>query len=92
MTPPCMSSTLPPVERVQASGLENGTGAKAQTLYVSGLEHLLVEEETHVSVLLGVAARSVPHLLGSNGVKPSKTSGIITTYSRKNFHFLILIS
>ncbi|KAJ9590929.1 hypothetical protein L9F63_016027, partial [Diploptera punctata] len=60
MTPPCTASMLPPVEKVQTSGLD----------------HILVEEETHVSVLLGVAARSVPHLLGSNGVKPSRTSGV----------------
>ncbi|PSN39904.1 hypothetical protein C0J52_07942 [Blattella germanica] len=70
------SSTMPPVERVQTSKEDGENGKQTQFVYSPGLEHLLVEEETHVSVLLGVAAQSVPHLLGSNGVKPSRTSGL----------------
>jgi hypothetical protein len=48
------------------------------------LEHLLLEEEAHVSVLLNVAAHSAPHLLGSNGVKPSRTTGIYVLYASRN--------
>jgi hypothetical protein len=76
MTPPSLTSVLPPVEKVGAIGEEEIAALQTQITNSSGLEHLLAEEEAHVSVLLSVAARSAPHLLGSNGVKPSRTSGI----------------
>ncbi|XP_069674313.1 uncharacterized protein [Periplaneta americana] len=76
MTPPCNNSVLPPVEKVGVVGGDELTALQTRLAYSTGLDHLLVEEETHVSVLLSVTARSAPHLLGSNGVKPSRSSGI----------------
>ena len=76
MTPPCVTSVLPPVENVGTTGVDETTTLQTQHTYSSEFEYLLAEEEAHVSVLLSVAARSAPHLLGSGSVKPSRTSGI----------------
>ena len=76
MTPPFVTSVLPPVENVGTTRVEETTTPQIQHTYSSEFEYLLAEEEAHVSVLLSVAARSAPHLLGSGIVKPSRTSGI----------------
>jgi hypothetical protein len=76
MTPPCVISVLAPVENVGAVAVDGIATVQSQLSCSSGLEHALVEEEAHVSVLLSVAARIAPHLLGSSGVKSSRTSGI----------------
>ncbi|PNF13637.1 hypothetical protein B7P43_G17289 [Cryptotermes secundus] len=76
MTPPCVTSELPPVERVGAVGMKEIATLQTRRTCSPELERLLVEEEAHVSVLLSVAAHSAPHLLGSGGVKPSRTSGM----------------
>lgn len=78
MTPPFVTTVLPPVENVGTTGLEEPTTLQIQHTYSSEFEYLLAEEEAHVSVLLSVAARSAPHLLGSGIVKRSRTSGIYT--------------
>jgi hypothetical protein len=76
MSPPFVASVLPPVENVGTTGVEETTTLQAPHTYSSEFDYLLAEEEAHVSVLLSVAARSAPHLLGSGTVKPSRTSGI----------------
>lgn len=76
MTPPFVTSVLPPVENVGTTGVEETNTVQTQHIYSSEFEYLLAEEEAHVSILLSVAARSAPHLLGSGSVKPSRTSGI----------------
>lgn len=76
MTPPCVTSVLPPVEKVGTTGVEETATLQTRLTYASEFEYLLAEEEAHVSMLLSVAAHSAPHLLGSGGVKPSHTSGI----------------
>lgn len=76
MTPPFVTSVLPPVENVGTTGVEQTATLQTQHMYSSEFEYLLAEEEAHVSILLSVAARSAPHLLGSGSVKPSRTSGI----------------
>jgi len=76
MTPPFVTTVLPPIENVGTTGVEETTTLQTQHTYSSEFEYLLAEEEAHVSILLSVAARSAPHLLGSGGVKPSRTSGI----------------
>jgi hypothetical protein len=76
MSPPLVTSVLPPVENVGTAGVEETTSLQTQHTYSSEFEYLLAVEEAHVSVLLSVAARSAPHLLGSGIVKPSRTSGI----------------
>jgi hypothetical protein len=76
MTPPCVTSVLPPVEKVGTTGVEETTTLQTRLTYSSEFEYLLAEEEAHVSVLLSVVARRAPHLLGSGSVKPSRTSGI----------------
>jgi len=76
MTPPFVTSVLPPVENVRTTGVEETTTLQMQHTYSSEFECLVSEEEAHVSILLSVAARSAPHLLGSGSVKPSRTSGI----------------
>ncbi|XP_047113122.1 uncharacterized protein LOC124789716 [Schistocerca piceifrons] len=43
---------------------------------MSAMERLLEIEEEHVATLLAVAAFSVPQMLGSRGIKPSKSSGL----------------
>jgi hypothetical protein len=90
MTPPCVTSILPPVERVGALGMKGSATLETHLTCSPELKHLLLEEEAHVSVLLSVAAHSAPHLLGPSGVKPSRTSGISVLYASRVFWMYLL--
>lgn len=90
MTPTCVTSVLPPVERVGDVGMKEVATLQTQLTCSPELERLLVEEEAHVSVLLSVAAHSAPHLLGSGGVKSSRTSGIYVQYASRVFRGYLL--
>jgi hypothetical protein len=67
---------MAPVENVGAVVVDRIATLQTQLSCSSELEHALVEEEAHVSVLLSIAAYIAPHLLGSSGVKSSRTSGM----------------
>lgn len=95
MTPPIVTSALPPVENVGTSGVEETTTLPTQHMYSSEFEYLLAEEEAHVSILLSVAACRAPHLLGSGSVKPSRTSGInmqfVQAFYEEEFRIILIL-
>jgi hypothetical protein len=91
MTPPCVTSVLAPVENVGTVVVDEIGMLQTRIMCSSGLEHAVMEEEAHVSVLLSVVARTAPHLLGSRGIKSSRTSGIYIQQVSKVFWGFFLV-